>query len=237
MSSYINLTLDTIAPSGLSVLLNSGASHTAVTAVKLNVTCGDADTTGYQMKIWGTAEAPTESDASWETFVSEKTITLPTGDGTKTVYIKIRDDVWNESVAVSDTIILRTVVPVVDLSNVTLSRLSEKEGKNITTFRAAIGGDINAVNELRLAIVENINATVNDETNKFLVFSAGETANGSKVKDYEQKIIDINDCSVIIGDYVYFTLTSADILALSPGDGVKIIKVFAKDSETGSWSV
>ena len=113
MASYFNLTLDTAAPSQVALSINDGALYASSTAVTLNITLGDEDPTGYQMKIWGVATAKEEAEASWEKFAAAKGVNLTSGDGLKTVYLKVRDDVGNESLAVSDTITLNTEVPVV----------------------------------------------------------------------------------------------------------------------------
>ena len=60
MASYFNLTLDTTAPSGLSITLNDSDIYTTTTAVTLAVSLSDEDTNGYQMKVWGTAAAAEE---------------------------------------------------------------------------------------------------------------------------------------------------------------------------------
>ncbi len=49
--------------------------------------------------------------SSWEPFAASKTYTLPAGDGTKTVYIRVRDKVGLASSVASDSIILYTVLP------------------------------------------------------------------------------------------------------------------------------
>lgn len=51
MASYFNLTLDTTAPSGLTLSINDGALYATSTAVKLTIGVSDDVTTGYQMKI------------------------------------------------------------------------------------------------------------------------------------------------------------------------------------------
>lgn len=51
MASYFNLTLDTTAPSGLSITLNDSDIYTTTTAVTLAVSLSDEDTNGYQMKV------------------------------------------------------------------------------------------------------------------------------------------------------------------------------------------
>ena len=78
MAGYFNITLDTTGPSGVSVKINGDAVRTTSTAVTLDITCADSDTTGYQMKIWGDIgdTGLSESDASWETFANSKNVTL-----------------------------------------------------------------------------------------------------------------------------------------------------------------
>lgn len=110
LGSFI-LILDTRAPSGLRISLNDNAQSTTSRDVTLKTTLSDADTTNYQMKVWGIDGVASEAAASWENFAAEKNITLTAGDGLKTVYVKVRDDVWNESAPVTDSITLGTIVP------------------------------------------------------------------------------------------------------------------------------
>lgn len=53
MASFFKLVLDTLAPSGVSLSINSGAEYTTSRNVTLAIGTSDSDTTGYQMKIWG----------------------------------------------------------------------------------------------------------------------------------------------------------------------------------------
>jgi hypothetical protein len=108
MASFFNLTLDTTAPAGLTLKLNNGAAYATSTSVTATIGLTDTETTGYQMKIWGVAGAETEAEAAWATFVKSKAITLTTGDGQKTVSIKVRDDVGNETATVTAKITLDT---------------------------------------------------------------------------------------------------------------------------------
>ena len=110
MASYFNLVLDTLAPQGLTVKLNNGSQYTTSKNVTLSISVSDTATSGYQMKVWGIDGASSEDSASWETFAATKSIALPTGDGLKNVYVKVRDDVCNETAAASATITLDTSV-------------------------------------------------------------------------------------------------------------------------------
>ena len=69
------------------------------------------------MKIWGIDDVAEEASASWETFATSKSVNLTSGDGLKTVHIKVRDDVGNESAEVTDDITLNTTVPAVSYTH------------------------------------------------------------------------------------------------------------------------
>ena len=81
MASYFNLTLDTLAPEGLTLAINDGALYTTSVTVKLTVGLTDEVTSGYQMKIWGIDGVAEEAAASWETYAGTKSVTLAEGDG------------------------------------------------------------------------------------------------------------------------------------------------------------
>ena len=128
MASFFNLTLDTLAPAGLSISLNDGALYTNSASVTLKVNVSDESTSGYQMKVWGVDGVAEEGSASWETYTNSKTITLPAGDGQKTVSVKVRDDVGNETSAVTASINLKTTLPVVTVTGPDKARISKVAG-------------------------------------------------------------------------------------------------------------
>lgn len=236
MANYVNLTLDTIGPAGVSVKINGDEEKTTSTAVSLAITCSDADLTGYQMKIWGTATAPEEADAAWESYQEEKNVTLSDSDGIKTIYVKVRDDVWNESVTASDTISLNSKVPAVNFRIVD-SKLSLVQGKN--TAGGNFGFDEN-IDAAKIMIVSDINARHDDDTNIRIPVTNGSimfkdddsllTKEKEGYLEFENNICD--------KDYLnYYIIRAEDIAVVSPGDGVKILKLFVRSAETGSWSV
>lgn len=219
MASFFNLTLDTLAPSGLTAVLNGDAIYTTSEVVTLGLSLGDADTTGYQMKIWGVDGVADEASAAWETFAAEKSITLPTGDGLKTVYVKVRDDVGNETAAVSDSITLDTAVPVVAITGPDKSKISKVDGFNSAVINFT--SDV-AFEEYKVCVVPATNS----------LQGAGvviPTTNGSE------------NTSGAAGGYaadtnIAVTISGADLEVASAGDGVKIIKVFVRNA-AGTWSV
>ena len=218
MASYFNLTLDTLAPSGVSITINEGAQYTTTTEVQLTIGCSDGDKTGYQMKIWGISGATTESAASWETFSASKVVTLPGSDGLKTVYVKVRDDVYNESSAASDSITLNTAVPAVTITGPDVTRISKVSPKNVAAF--SFVADCDFV-EYKVKVVPSISS----------LESAGTTiatTNGSTNMS--------STGSFSASTSISCTINGADLETASSGDGSKIIKVFVKNS-AGTWSV
>lgn len=218
MANYFNLTLDTTAPSGVTLAINGGAEYTTSASVTLAIGCSDEVTTGYQMKIWGINGVSTEEDATWETFADSKAVTLASGDGQKTVYVKIRDDVYNESASVSDTITLNTTVPQVTITGPDVTRISKITGKNTCTF--SFSSDT-AFTEYKVKVVPSINS-LHDVGTTIGTTNGSENMSGT-------------------GTYSASTSTTckingSDLDAADSGDGQKIIKIFVKTA-AGIWSV
>lgn len=140
MASYFNLTLDTTAPTGCSLRINNGAAKTGQTGVTLSIACSDTVKTGYTMKVYGDIKvgsntAPlTKDQAAWENFVASKSVTLLSGDGSKTVKVTIRDDVYNEAAEVTAAITLDTQLPTVTITGPDVAKLSAQAGKDASVF-------------------------------------------------------------------------------------------------------
>jgi len=218
LASYFNLKLDTTGPQNVAVLIDGGAAKTASTTVTLAITTDDVDTTGYQMKIWGIASAANEADASWETYQSSKQVTLATGDGAKTVYVKLRDDVHNVSSSASDSITLDTTVPVVTVAGPDYSKISKVSGKDTATITF----------QSDTAFVAYKVCVVSSTSDTQALGTTIPTTNGSTNTSGSGTFAANTDITVKI--------KGADLELASGGDGVKIVKVFVKDSED-DWSV
>lgn len=219
MASFFNLTLDTLAPTGLTVSLNDSAEYTTSATVTLSVEVEDSPTTGYQMKIWGINSAENEEDASWETYTSSKSITLISGDGQKTVYVKVRDDVGNETSAVTDTIILDTKVPSVTITGPDKSKISKVATFNESRF--SFSADV-AFEEYKVCVVPQNSST--QEAGQVIPTTAGSTNTSGSDGDYEASTP------------IQVMINGTDLETASGGDGVKIIKVFVRTA-AGTWSV
>ena len=214
MASFFNLTLDTLAPSGLSVSINSGATTCTSRTVTLSVSVSDSDTTGYQIKIWGIDGVSSESAASWETFTGSKSITLTDGDGLKTVYVKVRDDVGNETAAVSDSITLNTSVPVVTVVGPDRSKISNSA---VISFTVDVAFD-----EYKVCVVPATNSL--EDAGVVIPSTNGSVNTSGSAGGYPS------------GTAINVTIKGADLEAASSGDGVKIVKVFVRNT-AGTWSV
>ena len=218
MASYFNLTLDTLAPQGLTIKLNNGSQYTTSKAVQLAINVTDESAVGYQMKIWGIDGIAKESDAVWETLANVKDITLPTGDGLKTVYVKVRDDVYNETAVASTSITLDTSVPAVTIIGPDVSKISKTAPKNVATF--SFTSDV-AFTEYKIKVVPSKSSLHDAGT---LIGTANGSTNMSATGTFK--------ASTAISCKIY----GKDLEIASSGDGEKIIKVFVKNT-VGTWSV
>ena|GEM_PF-4844718 len=117
-------TIDTTAPTG-SVSINSGADYSNSTSVILTLSA----TSASQMQF----SNDTSSWSDWETYATERTWSLTSGDGTKTVYVKFKDSAGNVSGILSDTIELDTTPP-----SPTMCSVSIKSGAAFANSRSVI---------------------------------------------------------------------------------------------------
>ncbi len=100
--------LDTTAPVG-QLYINGNAPVTALPAVKLFNTFTETGSGVSSYKVADTSAGL--ASASWLTFVNPADYTLPGADGTKTVWIQLKDAAGNISAAYSDTITLDHTAP------------------------------------------------------------------------------------------------------------------------------
>lgn len=225
MASYFNIILDTLGPSGVNVKINGDAIYTSSLDVTLTITVADEDTTGYQMKIWGLGiNGPSNADdAEWETYTETKSIALWGEDGLKTVYVKVRDDVGNESGIAEDTITLNTSVPKVTVSGPDRAKISEVDG-----FNTAIINFMSDVPFIQYKVC-GVTSVTTTESNGIQIGSANGSINISGEKtDGEVFAADTN---------IEVSINASDLKVAAGGsDGVIIVKVFVKN-EAGTWSV
>ena len=100
-----NIKLDTVKPTG-TVKINNGAEKTNKVNATLSIS---AVSDAVEMQVSNTDSF---DGAQWEKRTTSKQWTLTSGDGTKTVYVKLKDEAGNVSaIAISDTIILDSGAP------------------------------------------------------------------------------------------------------------------------------
>jgi hypothetical protein len=98
-SDIWNFSVDILPPNvNIAPILNADETYTRDS----NVTVSHSVSEATQMIL---SEDSSFSGSSWVAFQENPLFTLSAGDGTKTVYIKYRDDVGNETGTYSDTII------------------------------------------------------------------------------------------------------------------------------------
>jgi putative AlgH/UPF0301 family transcriptional regulator len=105
-SAQLTITnIDTTPPTG-TIQVNNGADWTKEVSVAL--TLDDQGSGAAQMSF----STDNTNWSDWETFATSKSYTLLSGDGAKTVYIRIKDAAGNESTTeISDSITLDTTAP------------------------------------------------------------------------------------------------------------------------------
>lgn len=227
MATNFTLTLDTAGPANPTASINGGAAFASSQAATVAVGTSDGSTTGYQVKIWGSVDPAadaniqaTEGASSWITLATPHSITLSAGDGVKTINIKLRDDVLNESVSASDTITLDTTAPI---PNITVApdrtRVSKISTRDTSTFQWASDAPFE---EYKVKVVSAAGDPHTAGTT--IPTTAGSTNMAGAAGGYPAST---NITSSIKG---------ADLETASAGDGEKVIKVFVRE-ESGNWSV
>jgi len=94
-------------PTG-SVVISGGAAYATSAAATLSLNYTGHDGAVYQVRYSNDGVWDTEG---WESPAASRTWSLTSGDGTKTVYYQIKDDMYVLSPTYSDTIILDTTPP------------------------------------------------------------------------------------------------------------------------------
>lgn len=212
MASYFTLTLDTTAPTSVSISLPALTNSTSVTATI-------AATGASHMKFWGDVSgAATEGAASWQTFGNTATITLTSGDGTKTVYMKVKDDVGNEATAVNDTTVLDSSGPTVTITGPDVNRISKVASYDTSAFSFSAN---EAFVEYKVKVVPSTSSVHSAGTQ---IGTTGGSTNMS------------GSGTFAANTPISCTIKGADLETASVGDGAKIVKVFCKDAN-GNWSV
>lgn len=227
MANNFTVTLDTTGPASPALTYGPYATSQIVT---LTISTADGTTTGYQMKLWGDVDIAynasiqgTEVASSWISYATSQQVKLSTGDGNKTVNVKLRDDVLNESAITNDVITLDTTKPVVSIPiGPDVTKVSKQAGKDTLSF--SFQADT-AVFAWKIKVVTSAGAA---ESTGVQIPTTGGSTNVSNGNGSAQVLAAATNQAV--------TIKAADLETASPGDGSKIVKVFTQD-QAGNWSV
>ncbi|MBQ45964.1 MAG: hypothetical protein CMP10_00465, partial [Zetaproteobacteria bacterium] len=110
-ATQFSIIYDNEAPTGTSISIASGNSHTNNTSLTLTLAANDV------AEMYVTNTAGCESGGSWEDFATTRAWTLAQSNTTASVYAKFRDTLGNESSCTSDSIVHDGVAPVAVLGN------------------------------------------------------------------------------------------------------------------------
>lgn len=225
MSNYVYITLDTTAPSNPTITIDGGATFTTDFLVDLGVSVGDTVTTGYQMIIWGDVDTTydtnvniTEALSSWSSFTATPQVKLSSGDGLKTLNIRVRDDVHNPSTIAIDDINLDTSIPTVTTTVPDVSKISKVVGKDTSSFTFQSS---ETFVEYKVKLVGATGST--HDTGVKIPVTNG-SVNTSATGSFASSVV------------ITVTVKALDLeVAGATSDGNLIIKVFVKDA-SGYWS-
>lgn len=224
MPSYFNLEVDTTGPAAVTALINSGDAATVSQVVSVAVGTSDSPTTGIQIKIWGDVDTSdnaniqaTEGASTWITLATPHSVKLSSGDGSKTLTVRLRDDVWNESSTASDSITLDSTAPTAAISTgPDVTRISTVSGKRTVALQFTAN---EAIQAWKIKVVPATSS----------VHTAGAqigTTNGST---------GVSGGSLAASTPQPVSIDGRDVVAADAGDGTKIVKIFVQDLG-GTWS-
>ncbi|PJZ19810.1 hypothetical protein CEW46_21205 [Bacillus cereus] len=225
MANSFTLELDTTAPGSPSLKINSGATYTSTQTVTLTVATTDPTTTGYTMKVWGDVDKTdnpsiqdTKEASAWIQYNTAPQVKLSAGDGSKSLSLIIRDDVFNEATTVTATISLDTKIPVITVTGPDVAKISKVAGKNVSSGSFIV--DV-PFTEYKIKVVPNGSA-INTAGTQIPVTAGSTNMTGTG--------------SFNASTPINFTINGTDLEVASAGDGNKTIKIFVK-GVAGNWSV
>ncbi len=108
-TQQVNALAKTKAPEDLQISINGGSEYTSSPQVTLYVSADGATKCRFSNDgvVW----------ADWEGYATQKSWTLPSGDGQKEVYLQCKDDFENAATPMSASIYLDTTPPAITLSS------------------------------------------------------------------------------------------------------------------------
>ncbi len=239
----VTVLLDTTMPTG-SININVGAQYTNSPNVTINLSGVDTGS-GIGMMSLST------DNINWsapETYAASRALTLPAGDGSRTVYVKYFDKAGNASAVYSKSILLDTVPPAIVLNAATPSLINVgslavsytvdgvskakaftglAEGENTLTITEAdlAGNKTTVTRKVTVdtipptgSILINNGATKTDGRTVVLALTAADSGSGVSAVCVREN-----------GVCTWVPSASPLNYELSAGDGIKTINYFVRD--------
>ena len=133
ITTSVSVVHDNVAPSSLSMSINWWDAYASSTSATLTISASDSNwtdemcitesvITNNSTCTWGT----------WEAYSNSDSFTLSSGDATKTVFIKFRDEALNVSSVINDTIILEATTPSLS-SDISTGSYSSSQSVTLTS--------------------------------------------------------------------------------------------------------
>jgi hypothetical protein len=229
--SYVTITLDTREPSNPTIQIAGGQAFATAQLVNLAISTDDTETDGYEMLIWGdvdntydTKVQTTELASTWQAYNPTYAVKLlanaDTSAETKTINIRLRDEVRNATVVKFDDIALDTEIPTVTIVvGLDRNKLSRETGYNEASFQFQVNEPYIAY---KVKLVGGVGATHDQGSD--IPTTGGSTG---VVGSGEFTSTNINTVK----------LRTADLETAGANmNGLNYIKVFVQE-ESGSWSV
>jgi uncharacterized delta-60 repeat protein len=238
-----NIILESTPPVG-SVVINTDDTYTEDLTVNLTVFAEDTVSGVNHMMVCSSSDF---SGCSWESYSTTKSWSLVQGDGSKSVYIKFRDNLGNESAIYSDDIILDTQVPT---GNLLINNDSDYILSKTTTLNITASDLGSGIDEM---IICNTDTFTNCSWEPYSISKSWSLSNldGSKTvyikfRDSYGRVSDIYEDSVILDtlspsgtiiidedkEYSLSKSISLNILAMDVGMGVSKMMVCNNSSFT-----
>ncbi|MCX6810085.1 MAG: Ig-like domain-containing protein [Candidatus Berkelbacteria bacterium] len=232
------ITIDTTAPTGTSININSGAAYATSAAVSLGLAATDAFTP-VQMKVSNNADLSADGvngdSGTWIALSATKAWTLSVGEGTKTVYAAFKDAGNNTSATISDSITLDSIAPAaptiipistVQHNSVSLSGTAEANSTvNLTltngatvTDTASANGSGNWSKTVNITSLNDGTVTVS-ATATDAAGNTGSAASTTFSKDATEPTfasITANPANAAAGSTVSITFTASETLQANP---------------------
>ena len=141
------VTVDVTPPTLNSVIVNSGASYTNNSTFAVFVDAVSEG--GLQMSLYRLYIDGTSSWSPWVAFSANPTPNITTGDGPKTIYVKLKDEAGNVCAYKYDSITLDTVAPVI--SSFSINNNALVTGTTGITLNSSVSDATSYVQYMKMA--------------------------------------------------------------------------------------